>query len=151
MPTKLSLVSEKSLCVRGTITSTRVSPHSICIPARLDHLRALVANTIMQESAKDNGLFGAVREVEGRDLESVEPAQESPHMISAGVADNDAVQSCNALAPEKADHLWPACETLRRRAGSSRRRTGRAPVVLPRVYKSHDQRALGLWLDGVRL
>ena len=72
-------------------------------------------------------------------------------MISAGVADNDAVQSCNALAPEKIDHLGPACETLRRRAGSSRRRTGRAPVVLPRVYKSHDQRALGLWLDGVRL
>src|SRR5215217_269669 len=150
MPTKLSLVSEKSLCVRGAITSARVSPHSICIPARLDHLRALVANTTMQESAKDNGLFGAVREVEGRDLESVEHAQD-PHTISAGVADNDAVQSCNALAPEKADHLWPACETLRRRAGSSRRRTGRAPVVLPRVYKSHDQRALGLWLDGVRL
>ena len=150
MPTKLSLVSEKSLCVRDAITSTSVSPHSICIPARLDHLRALVANTT-QESAKGSGLFGAVGEVEGRDLESVEHAQESPHMISAGVADNDAVQSCNALAPEKIDHLGPACETLRRRAGSSRRRTGRAPVILPRVYKSHDQRALGLWLDGVRL
>src|SRR5215211_8947979 len=89
MPTKLSLVSEKSLCVRGAITSTRVSPHSICIPARLDHLRALVANTTMQESAKGNGHFEAVGEVEGRDLESVEHAQESPHMISAGVADND--------------------------------------------------------------
>ena len=83
MPTKLSLVSEKSLCVRGAITSTRVSPHSICIPARLDHLRALVVNTT-QESAKGNGLFGAVGEVEGRDLESVERPR-NPHTISVGL------------------------------------------------------------------
>ena len=103
MPTKLLLVSEKSLCVRGAITSTSVLPHSIYIPARLDHLRALVANTT-QESAKGSGLFGAVGEVEGRDLESVEHAQESPY-DQRRVADNDAVQSCNALAPEKADHL----------------------------------------------
>src|SRR5215208_318842 len=126
MPTKLLLVSEKSLCVRGAITSTSVLPHTIYIPARLDHLRALVANTTTQESAKGNGLFEAVGEVEGRDLESVEHAQESPY-DQRRVADNDAIQSCNALAPEKVDHLGPACETLRRRAGSSRRRTGRAP------------------------
>src|SRR5215217_1406940 len=84
MPTKLLLVSEKSLCVRGAITSTSVLPHSIYIPARLDHLRALVANTTTQESAKGSGLFGAVGEVEGRDLESVEHAK-NPHTISVGL------------------------------------------------------------------